>query len=296
MKTVLVTGASGFLGWNFCKLARKNWQLSDVRISGTYYIHALDIKGVDMIKLDLTDERSVREMFETVRPDAVVHTAAVSSPNFCQTHPDLSYAVNVRASVTLATICCDRSIPFIFTSSEQVFDGEQSPYTETDAVCPINLYGEHKAIAVREILQRYPIATICRMPLMFGCVPPTANSFIQPFLSAMRDGRELKLFVDEFRTPVSGDTAAKGLLIALETGMGILHLGGRERISRYEFGLLLKEVFQLEQARIEPCRQADVKMAAPRPRDVALDSSKAYALGYNPPSLKTALLEIRGKV
>ncbi|MGC9502679.1 SDR family oxidoreductase [Baaleninema sp.] len=291
MKRLLVTGASGFLGWNLCSIACENWQ-----VWGTYFRKALDIEGVNMVCVDLTDERAVGEMFETVRPDAVIHAAAVSSPNLCQTHPQLSYAVNVAASVRLAQLCGDRSIPFVFTSSEQVFDGKNSPYTETDAVCPINLYGEHKAIAEREISQRYPNATICRMPLMFGCVPPTASSFIQPFLKAMRDGRELKLFVDEFRTPVSGETAAQGLLLALETITGILHLGGRERISRYEFGLLLKEIFQLPQARIEPCRQAEVNMAAPRPGDVALDSSKAYALGYCPPSLKTALLEIRGKV
>ncbi|MBP0001071.1 MAG: NAD(P)-dependent oxidoreductase [Cyanobacteria bacterium SID2] len=291
MKTLLVTGASGFLGWNLCQIARSNW-----RVWGTHHIHTLDIEGVNMLSVDLANEEAVKEAFDIVRPDAVIHTAAVSSPNFCQTHPELSYTVNVTASVGLAQHCRDRSIPFVFTSSEQVFDGKHSPYTEDDPVSPLNLYGEHKALAEREILQQYPNATIARMPLMFGCVPPTASSFIQPFLKAMREGRELKLFVDEFRTPVSGGTAARGLLLALEKTTGILHLGGRERISRYEFGRLMKDVFNLSQANLQSCRQADVPMSAPRPADVALDSSKAFAMGYSPPSLRKALEQIRAKV
>jgi len=124
---------------------------------------------------------------------------------------------------------------------------------------------------------------------MFGAATPTATSFIQPFIKTLQEGKELKLFLDEFRTPVSATTAAKGLLLALEKVQGIIHLGGQERISRYDFGCLLVEIFQLPTTGLKACRQQDVKMAAPRPRDVSLDSSKAFALGYQPLSLRAEL-------
>jgi len=82
-------------------------------------------------------------------------------------------------------------------------------------------------------------------------------------------------------------------LIALDKLPGIIHLGGPERISRYEFGKLLSETFRFSNARLNPCRQEDLKMPAPRPPDVSLDSSKARALGFNPKSLKEEMEALR---
>jgi dTDP-4-dehydrorhamnose reductase len=85
---------------------------------------------------------------------------------------------------------------------------------------------------------------------------------------------------------VSGRTAAAGLLTTLGQATGTLHLGGRSRISRYAFGMLLAELLGASPARIRPARQADIPALAPRPPDVSLDSSKAYVLGYDPPPLR----------
>src|SRR5262249_32516308 len=111
----------------------------------------------------------------------------------------------------------------------------------------------------------------------------------QPWIRAMKEGRELKLFVDEYRTPVSAQTATQGLLLALARIHGIIHLGGPERISRYAFAVKLKDILGIQQANTTACRQRDVPMAAPRPPDVSLDSSKAYALGFKPPALSEDL-------
>ena len=135
------------------------------------------------------------------------------------------------------------------------------------------------------------------MPVMFGTATPTAKSFMQPFIEALKAGKELNLFIDEYRTPVSAKTAAQGLLLALEKVNGLIHLGGKERISRYDFGQLLVDIFQLPNSGLKSCRQQDVKMVAPRPADVSLDSSKAFALGYKPLSLKAELekLEVKSR-
>lgn len=288
MKKLLITGASGFLGWHLCQLAKQEWD-----IYGTYLSHPLEIPGMKILQANLTSFQELKRIFNDVKPEAVIHTAAHSQPNFCQTHPEESHAINVTASCNIAGLCADNSIPCAFTSTDLVFDGLNAPYRETDAVCPVNLYGEQKTIAEAGMLERYPMTAVCRMPLMFGAATPTAKSFIQPFIQTLQAEKELNLFIDEFRTPVSGTSAAKGLLLALEKINGIIHLGGKERISRYDFGQILVEVFQLTATRLKSCRQQDVKMAAPRPTDVSLDSSKAFALGYQPLSVREELEAIQ---
>lgn len=291
MKKLLVTGASGFLGWNLCQLAKPEWQ-----VYGTYFSKAVEIPGATLLQADLTDFDALKRLFLAIKPDAVIHTAAQSNPNFCQTNREESYLINVTTSGNIASLCADYSIACAFTSTDLVFNGSNPPYRETDSVFPINYYGEQKVLAERSMLELYPKTAVCRMPLMFGIAPLGATSFIQPFIKALREGKELTLFTDEFRTPVSGQTAASGLLLALEKVEGIIHLGGKESISRYEFGSLMAEVLQLPQDKLKGCLQKDVPMAAPRPQDVSLDSSKAFNLGYQPLSLRQELENLRGKV
>ncbi|WP_026731188.1 SDR family oxidoreductase [Fischerella sp. PCC 9605] len=284
MRKILITGASGFLGWHLCQLIKPQWE-----VYGTYFTHAVEIPDIKMLKVNLTDFQGLQQIFREIQPTAVIHTAAQSQPNYCQNYPEQSHAINVTASCNIAGLCADNSIPCVFTSTDLVFDGLNSPYREKDPVCPVNRYGEQKVMAEVGMLERYPMTAVCRMPLMFGAAAPTATSFMQPFMQTLKEGKQLNLFIDEFRTPVSGTTAAKGLLLALEKVNGIIHLGGKERISRYDFGSLLVEVFQLPTTGLKACRQQDVKMAAPRPSDVSLDSSKAFALGYAPLSLREEL-------
>lgn len=291
MKKLLVTGASGFLGWNLCQQAKQEWE-----VYGTYFSHPVEIPGVNLRKVDLTDFQELKLLFRELQPAAVIHTAAQSSPNYCQSHPDETHSINVTASCNIAALCGDYTIPCAFTSTDLVFNGLNAPYRETDPVSPVNLYGEHKVMAEQGMLERYPMTAVCRMPLMFGIAPPPATSFMQPFIQTLRESKELSLFTDEFRTPVSGKTAAQGLLLAVEKVQGRIHLGGKERMSRYDFGRLMVEVLQLPAAGLKACRQQDVKMSAPRPPDVSLDSSKAFALGYAPPSLQEELEALRGKV
>ena len=298
-KKLLVTGASGFLGWHLCQIAKQEYS-----VYGTYFSHKIEIPGVKTLSANLTQWSELQQIFKEIQPTAVIHTAALSQPNFCQTHPQESHAINVTASKNIAELCADYSIPCIFTSTDLVFDGKDAPYKETDPVNPVNLYGEQKVMAEEEMLKCYPMTTVCRMPLMFGAATPTATSFIQGFIKTLQQGKELNLFTDEFRTPVSGLSAAKGLLLVLDKQIGLdkqlkeqlkqqlngrIHLGGKERMSRYEFGKLMVEVFQLSDAKIKLGRQQDVKMAAPRPSDVSLDSSVAFELGYAPLSIKEEL-------
>lgn len=284
---LLITGISGFLGWHIAQMAQAQWDLY-----GTYHSHAVTLPQVTTLKVDLTDFTELRQLLHSLQPAALIHAAAQAKPNLCQTNPEASHAINVTASLNLAELCADAGIPLVFTSTDLVFDGRNAPYREQDETCPVSLYGEQKVLAERGILDRYPAAAVCRMPLMFGDAP-TAPSFLQDFLTRLRAGQELQLFIDEFRTPVSGRDAARGLLLALEKRVqGLLHLGGKERLSRYEFGCQMVDVFQLTDAKIVPSRQAEVQMAAPRPPDVSMDSALAFSLGYNPGLVSQELIAL----
>jgi len=223
---------------------------------------------------------------------AVIHAAAAANPNFCQTHRTESHKINVETSLNITGLCADGNIPCVFVSTDLVFDGLNPPYTETDPVCPVNVYGEQKVSVEEKIMKSFPRTVVCRMPLMFGHSGTTSTSFLQPMLGAMRKGQELQLFANEFRTPINAKTAVSGLLLALRKTTGILHLGGNERISRYDFGRLVAGVFRIENAKLIPCSSKDIVMAAPRSPDVSLDNSKALGLGFSPLPLEKELQEL----
>ncbi len=286
-RRLLVTGGSGFLGWHVAQAARPGWD-----VMATFRTHAVDSPGIRQVQVDLTVSMELRHVFSRVHPDAVIHTAACSNINYCQTHRAEADRINRQVAVELAGLCANREIPFVFTSSDLVFDGERAPYREDDPVSPINAYGEGKAQAEREILERWPRALVCRLPPMFGAPAPGASGFLGPLVEAIRSRAPLRLFVDEFRTPVDVRSAAEGLLLGLEKASGLLHLGGPERTSRFDFGRLLLEAIGGRADLIVPVQQRDVPQKAPRPRDVSLDSARARGLGFTPPPLREALADL----
>jgi dTDP-4-dehydrorhamnose reductase len=281
---LLITGASGFLGWHLCRQAQTTWQ-----VEGTHHAHTPALSGVNLHHIDLTNAAAVDPWLEQLAPGAIIHSAALSQPNRCEQDPDRSYAVNVEATRRLAEFCAQQQIPLVFTSTDQVFDGQSAPYSEASLPHPINRYGHHKAEAEALVQALHPTASICRLPLLYGPPSPTAECFLQGFLRTVRSGQPLNLFSDEFRTPAYVEDVAAGLLLALEKATGLLHLGGPERLSRYDFGLRMAEVFGFDSALLKPGRQAEVVMAAKRPADVSSDSARAFALGYRPRGIVAGL-------
>ncbi len=283
-KRLLVTGASGFLGWNICSVAHKLWD-----VFGVVYSNQLEISGINIKVLDLTDFSSLKQLFIDVEPDAVIHAAAGANTGYCQTKQKESQKINVDASINIAGLCMERSIPLVFISTDMVFDGLNAPYKEEDPVCPVNVYGEQKVLAEKEMIKRCPEMTICRTSIMFGSHPEQSKNWFQKNVESMRMCRDVQLFVDEYRTFLSVRKAVSGLLLAIGSVGGILHLSGDERISRYDFARIVTKVFHINNAKLIPCYLREVPVAAPRAKDLSMDNNKAKTLGFNPSSIEKEL-------
>lgn len=281
---ILITGASGLLGGALCRLASVNWS-----VHGVCHRHALRLPGVTSVQADLTDETSIKALVAALYPTAVIHAAALAQPAACEHDPQTSAAINVRVPGLLAALCAGRQIPFLFTSTDLVFDGLQAPYKEIHPVKPVCVYGRQKAQAERAVMERHPDALVCRLPLMFGVTAHTSSNFTSQMLVAMQQGRPVKLFTDEYRTPVDVQSAARGILTVLDRARGVLHLGGRTRVSRYEMGVRMARHLSVPTSLLEPVTLASHASGAKRSPDCSLDSRKAYGLGYNPAPLADAI-------
>jgi len=276
MKKLLLTGASGFLGRYILRYVQSNW-----KIIGTYYENRPKEQG-EFHQINLTQKDRVEVLFETIKPDAVIHTAALSKAALCEQNPEFSRQINVEATRQIARLCAKVNIPFLFTSTNLIFDGKNAPYLETDSPNPLSQYGLQKSEAEIFILNEYLHTTVCRMPLMYGNLPDTNNFFLD-WMYRLENGVLLKAFIDEYRTPVYAGDAVRGLFLLLEKEKtGVWHLGGKASISRYDFAMQMVDIFGFSQANVHPLTQAELNLTAPRPADVSMDSSRAFDLGYAP--------------
>jgi len=286
MKKLLITGISGFLGWHIATHLQNDYQLL-----GIYNKTKPELKNIQLEQLDLTDNQLVMEFLKKHQPDAILHLAANSNPNDCEQNP-LSQIINVEVPEHLAKYAAAQNIPFLFTSTDLVFDGKNAPYTTTDSPNPIMIYGKQKLTAEQKILKIYPKAIIARMPLMYG-LPKNGLGFMNAWLRNLRAGKNIYCFTDEYRTATFGGDATQGIFALLKNkASGIFHLGGPEVMSRFEFATQMAEHFGLDKNLIIPSLQIDVNMAAKRPADVSLDSenyNNTFTFDFSPKKLEENL-------
>jgi dTDP-4-dehydrorhamnose reductase len=241
--------------------------------------------------VDLGKNDQVATAFHEVRPSIVIHAAAISSIADCFRDPDRARSVNVHGTRHLAELSARAGIRFIYVSTDLVFDGERGDYSETDPTAPLSMYASTKAEAERAVLE-IPHSVVVRVSLMYG---PSRNgrlSFFDQQLAAMRKGDSLTLFEDEWRSPLDLKTAASALAsVARSDYVGILHIGGPERMSRLAMGQRVARSLGLEAVPIVPAKRSSAAFAEPRPRDCSLDSSRWRALfpGQPWPSLEQAI-------
>lgn len=262
----IVTGATGLLGgWLVDELGRRGD--SCVAYGGPAREHGLD----------LTDSDRVARAVDYARADVVIHAAALSAMADCARDPPHAVRLNVDATRHLARACAASGTRLVHVSTDLVFDGEEAPYDEGALPTPTSVYGETKLAAEREALSA-PNSVVVRVSLLFG---PTKNDrigFFDTQVRALRASETLRLFEDEWRTPLSLRVASEGLrAIAASSCTGLLHVAGSERLSRWDMGVALAEALGVT----APELVRTSRLAAggePRPRDVSLDTQRFRSL------------------
>ena len=257
-----ITGAGGLVGSYLVRTASR-------------WAPAWDARGLTRHDVDLTDETAVRCLWQEHQPAAVIHCAAISRPAVCEQNPELATKINVEATALLASLAGDRSM--LFFSSDQVFDGRQGRYIETDRINPINRYGETKA-AAEEIVLSNPRHTVVRLALMAGTSSTGDRSFVEDMRRSVAANLRLTLFTDEFRSPVPAGVVARAALeLIAQKQSGLYHLGGAERLSRMEIGEALAMKYPELASRLQP-ESVTVYHGPPRPPDLSMRCEKLQRL------------------
>jgi len=268
MSELLITGASGFLGWHLSRyFAGRGF-----RVTGTYSSHQLAaaLPGVELCHLDLlhpTDSPVWSRHYSHV-----IHAAAMTRPDECEKQPSLTTLVNVEATHLLL-----QGFPgsrFVHISTDLVFNGLARDYKESDPPDPPNVYARTKLWAEQQLVQAKN-AIVARMALLYGPPAPFGGGFLGWVGARIEQGSSVPLFTDQYRTPVYVGDVARAIEWMLESSprFNLYHLGGAERASRWEFGLKFAAEFGLDRTMLVPTTMESAGLVA-RGKDCSLDSSR----------------------
>jgi dTDP-4-dehydrorhamnose reductase len=260
------------------------------------------IPGCELETLDLADPEAVRSLILDFRPSAVIHAAAVANPEACEREPERAARVNVGGTEAVARACAEAGAHLIYLSTDLVYDGNQPPYREGDEPRPMNLYARTKLQGEDLVRSFCPGGWSLRFALGYGWKTAGKPAFTDNLYTSLSEGRRVKLFKDQIRTPTFLGDAVAMIRSLAERGVpeggkgGVLHLSGPERISRLRFGEVFCEVFGFDPGLLEPVSMSEVPSPAYRPRDCSLDGSRLWALaGRAPLGVRQGLLALRAE-
>lgn len=281
-RRLIVTGAGGFVAGGVVWQAGGGWE-----------VHALVRKEIPFKRegmfqhvFDILDAGRLREAFREIRPDAVIHAAAVADIDFCESNKDIAEAVNVGVTREVARLCAESGARLVHLSTDTVFDGEKGNYTEEDPPGPVNFYAETKVRAEQVVAAEAPGAAVPRLSLVMGLpFMLGGNSFLSRMIASLEQGKEVGVPDDEVRTPVDVVTLGRALLeLAGNDFAGLIHLAGNERLSRYVMSQRIADRLGFPRALVVAKNSGGLPGRAPRPRDASMHNAKARA------TLKTPML------
>jgi dTDP-4-dehydrorhamnose reductase len=278
---IFITGGSGLLGSKVAEIAQAR---GDEVFSG--YAHNQPEYG-RAVKFDLLDEMSISELIGKIKPEVIIHSAALTDVDRCESEKELAYQMNVEGTRAIATAAENAGSFLIYISTDYVFDGNRGMYREDDSTNPVSYYGYSKLLG-----EKFCRGCIARTCVIYGSRPASGKvNFALWLLNSLKSGKPVRVVTDQFITPTLNTNLAKMVLEAADRRLsGVYHLAGATRISRYDYALELAGVFDLKADLIQPSRMDDLKWAARRPKDSSLDTSKARgALANKPLTIKEAL-------
>lgn len=272
---ILITGASGMLGTALIAVfAGKHVCIG---FSRTRPAQA----AIDWRTGDLSVPGELASVLTEVRPDLIINAAAITNVDACEKNPALAQRVNCDVLGEIVEYCQQSGGRLVHISTDSVFDGQKdTPYNENDPVAPLNVYARTK-LAAESLALLYPHAMVLRTNI-FGWRPPGGDvSFGEWVLRSLRDGTPLTMFHDVMYSPIATPLFAGLVAECVEASLsGLYHAGGGENLSKYQFALKVAEAYGLPTDNVVRISVADKPLAALRPRNMTLDSSKlADALG-----------------
>ena len=256
---ILVTGAGGILGTSLGE-----------RLRGA---HTLYLWGRE--EADLTDEAQVKAAARGIAFDAVVHAAAMTNVDGCESEPDQAMRVNRDATRHVADLARERNATFVYVSTDYVFDGtKRSPYLEEDATAPINAYGRSKLEGERAAVASGARAVIVRTSWLFG---PGGKNFVDTIASKLERGESLRVVDDQKGSPTYSRDLAHAIELLLRRGsVGTVHATNSGATTWYG---LAREIARAlgSDAPIEPVTTEEFPRPAARPRYSVLSGARFRA-------------------
>jgi dTDP-4-dehydrorhamnose reductase len=300
--TLLFTGASGLVGATIYRCAASPELAAFQKWRIVLAVHRRAApgplrRGDRVVKADLLEAGASERLFDASEPAAVLHAAGVASLAACEAQPQLAQRAIVDVSAALARCAAAAGAHFILLSTDQVFDGASGGYREGDEPRPLAAYGRMKLAAERAVLESGADALIVRCALVLAPSPDGRSGGLDMVRGATG---EVRLFEDEWRTPVSAIDLARVIDEALRRrATGVLHVAGAERVNRFELGQRIAAAFPPRAGSAAPrlvaARQSETGHA--RPRDVSLATERLEREAWpRPAPLPEALAELRALI
>ncbi|MEV4621989.1 sugar nucleotide-binding protein [Asanoa sp. NPDC049573] len=262
---MLVVGGSGYLGGEVCRQA----VAAGSTVVATHWRGAGDEPGVRWERLDVRDRAAVDRLVAAVRPATVVNVAYAYA----------EWATTATGAAHVAAAAARAGARLVHMSSDAVHGGRPEPYGDDDDPSPVFAYGAAKAAAETAVRALAPDAAVVRCSLIIG--PDARSHQVAQCLRALDPADDMRLFRDEFRTPVGVEDLA-GAVLELAAGgyAGVLNVAGPERLSRAELGVLVARAHGLDPAGLRTATVAESGTA--RAAMVVLDTTRARELLKTP--------------
>jgi len=268
----LVTGSAGLIGRQVVKDLSK----SDNQVYSCYHNNKPEF-GI-LKQMDLRNAEDISKVIDNVRPDVIIHLAAMTNVDLCETEKELASLINTKATEIISKQAAKMDAFLLYVSTDYVFDGKNGMKKETDMPNPIDYYGKSKLEGEKAVTELARSWCIARTSTPFG-IHPTTISFPLFVIRNLRANKDTFAVVDQYTSPTYVPNLS-GMIIELATRQiaGIIHVAGSTRISRYKTAELLVEKLGLDSTLLKSSSVNDMNWIAKRPNDSSLDVSKALSV------------------
>jgi dTDP-4-dehydrorhamnose reductase len=290
-KRILITGSNGLLGQKLVDLLRK--QASVDLIATARGNNRLPVtEGYTYASLDITVQEEVSDIFDQFKPDVVIHTAAMTNVDTCETDRDGCDVLNVNSVAYLILACEKHGTYLCHLSTDFIFDGADGPYTEDGIANPISYYGESKLKAEQLLFTSKIRWSIARTVLVYGIVPDMSRSNIVLWVKkSLEDGKTIQVVTDQFRTPTLAEDLAMGCwLLAKDEVEGIFNISGSDFLTPYEMAVMTADYYGLDKSLLQKADSSTFTQTAKRPAKTGFILEKAKkVLGYSPKTFQEGI-------